>query len=310
MKPTAFLAALPALLVAAGVGFLLDGCSTTPPPGPKIDPALAGLIPGNTVMMAGIRIEALKRAPVYQKFQARRTLPQIDDFAKRTGVDPRKDLWELLYVSNGKSGALIGRGMFSDEGEPRLQKRGDNRFGYKGFNIVGSELTAILLVGQTVLALGDTDELRAIVDAHEKSAGPPPAMAPLLARIPAAAQVWAAYGGGQVQLPVDANGNLGNINKILSLIQTGTFYLDLSSGLAGVAEGTSTTEENAEQLESGLKALIGFGRLAVSPKQPQLNLVWDGLRPSRDHLEVKLHIDEPEETVDGLLDLLLGRAAK
>ncbi len=249
------------------------------------------------------------KVPVYQKFVARRSFPQIDDFAKRTGVDPQKDLWELLYVSNGKSGAILGHGMFSDEGEPKLQKRGDNRFGYKGFNLVGNDLMAILLVSQTVLAIGDTDELRAIVDAHEKSAGPPPAMAALLARIPAAAQVWAAYGGGQVQLPFDTKGNLGNVNKILSLIQTGTIYLDLSTGLSGVAEGTSATDENAEQLEGGLKALIGFGRLSVSSKQPQLQAVWDGLRPTRENREVKLHIEEPQETVDGLLDLLLGRAA-
>jgi hypothetical protein len=301
--------ALPALLVAAGVAFALAGCTTAPPPGPKIDPALAGLIPTDTVMMAGIRIEALKRAPVYQKFVARRSLPQIDDFATKTSVDPKKDLWELLYVSNGRSGALLGHGMFSDEGEPKLQKRGDNRFGYKGFNLVGNELSAILLISSTVLAMGDTNELRAIVDAHEKSAGPPPAMAALLARIPAAAQVWAAYGGGPAQLPFDTSGNLGNINKILSLIQTGTLYLDLSKGLSGVAEGTSATDDNAEQLESGLKALIGFGRLSVSPKQPQLGMVWDGLRPTRENREVKLHIDEPEETVDGLLDLLLGRPA-
>jgi hypothetical protein len=295
-------------MFAAGVAFAVAGCSSAPPAGPKIDPALAGLIPADTVMLAGIRIEALKKAPVYQKFLAHRSIPQIDEFATRTGVNPQKDLWELLYVSNGKSGALLGHGMFSDEGEPKLQQRGDNRFGYKGFNLVGNERMAILLISPTVLAMGDTDELRAMVDAHEKSAGPPPAMAALLARMSPAAQLWAAYGGGPAQLPFDTSGNLGNINKILSLIQTGTLYLDLSTGLAGVAQGTSATDENAEQLEGGLKALIGLGRLSTSEKQPELQMVWDGLRPTRENREVKLHIDEPEQSVDGLLNLLLGRA--
>jgi len=309
MRPTAFLAppaALPALVLAA---VALVSCTTAPPPGPKIDPALAGLIPADTVIMAGTRLEALKRTPVYQKFLAHRSLPQIDDFAARTGVNPQKDLWELLYVSNARSGALMGHGMFSDEGEPRLQQRGDNRFGYKGFNFVGNQLTAILLISPTVLALGDTDELRAMVDAHEKAASPPTAMKPLLARISPAAQFWAAYAGGPIHLPFDTSGNLGNINKILSLIQTGTLYLDLSTGFAGVSETTSATDQDAEQLESGLKALIGLGRLSVSPKQPGLQTVWDGLRPTRENREVKLHIDEPEESMDDLLNLLLGRAA-
>jgi hypothetical protein len=302
---------LPGPFCAAGVALALAamaGCTVAPPAGPKIDPALAGLIPQDTVLLAGTRLEALKKTPVYQKFLAHRSLPQIDEFAARTGVNPQKDLWELLYVSNGKAGAVLGHGMFSDEGEPKLQQRGDNRFRYKGFNFVGNERTAILLIGPTVLAMGDTDELRAMVDAHEKSAGPPRAMAALLARMSPAAQLWAAYGGGPVQLPFDTSGNLGNVNKILSLIQDGTLYLDLSTGLAGVAEGTSATEQQAEQLESGLKAMIGLGRLSTSAKQPELLMAWDGLRPTRQNLDVKLHIDEPEQTVDSVLNLLLGRA--
>src|SRR5271168_3193538 len=233
----------------------LAACTHAPPAGPRIDPALAGLIPADTMLLAGMRIEALEKTPVYQKFLVRRSFAQIDDFAARTGVDPRKDLWELLYVSNGKRGALIGHGMFSDEGEPKLQKKGDNRFGYKGFTLIGSDLTAILLINQTVLAMGDTDELRAMVDAHEKSAGPPPAMAALLARMSPEAKIWGIYGGGQVQLPFDTSGNLANISKILNLIQTGTFYLDLTSELSGLAEATSATDASAEQLEGGLKAM-------------------------------------------------------
>jgi hypothetical protein len=301
------MSSLTAVLLAAGVTLMLVGCTSTPPAGPKIDPALAGLIPSDTVMMAGTRVEALMKTPLYRKFVAHRSVPQIDDFATRTGINPQKDLWELLYVSNGKSMAVLGHGMFSDEGEPKLQKRGDNRFGYKGFNLVGNELTAILLISPTVLAMGDTDELRAIVDAREKSAGAPPGMATLLARMSPTAQIWAAYGGGQIQLPFDTSGNLGNINKILSLIQTGTLYLDFSTGLTGLAEGTSANDQNAEQLEGGLKAMIGLGRLSTSSKQPELAAAWDGLRPTREGREVKLHIDESEQSVDSLLNLL-GRA--
>ena len=174
------------------------------------------------------------KVPVYQKFLAHRSIPQIDDFAKRDRRRSAEGFVGVVVRLEREAGALLGHGKFSDEGEPRLQKRGDNRFGYKGFNLVGNDLMAILLINQTVLAIGDTDELRAMVDAHEKSAGPPQAMAALLARIPAAAQMWAAYGGGQVQLPFDTNGNLGNVNKILSLIQTGTLYLDLSTGSPGL----------------------------------------------------------------------------
>jgi hypothetical protein len=301
MKPTA----LPALLLALGIILGLTSCTKAPPPGPKIDPALAGLIPADTVLMVGARLEALQKTPVYQKYLSNR-LPQIEEFTSLTGI-PAKDLWELLLVSNGQRQALIGHGMFSDEGEPKLQKRGDNRFGYKGFNLVGSDVNAILLVSQTVLAMGDTDELKAIVDAREKSAGPPPAMAALLARMPASAHIWAAYGGGAPKLPFETSGNLSNISKIVNLTQTGTLYLDLSTGLNALAEGTSATEQQAQQLETGLRTLIGFGQLAVPPNQPELQKAWDGLKITRENREVKLHIEEPEEVLDKLFNLLLGR---
>src|SRR5271169_1368920 len=149
----------------------LAACTHAPPAGPRIDPALAGLIPADTMLLAGMRIEALEKTPVYQKFLVRRSFAQIDDFAARTGVDPRKDLWELLYVSNGKRGALIGHGMFSDESEPNLGKKGTRRFAYKSFTLVGDEETAILLLSPTSLAIGDTAELRALIDAKDKSTG-------------------------------------------------------------------------------------------------------------------------------------------
>jgi hypothetical protein len=297
MRLTAFL----------GVLLGLAGCTKAPPPGPRVDPALSSFIPADTVVLAGVRLDALKRTPVYQKHLAQLQIPQIDGFAALTGINPTKDLWELLYVSNSQRGAVIGHGMFSDEGEPKLQKRGDERFAYKGFTLVGGDVNAILLVNQTVLAVGDTDELKAMVDAHERSAGPPAAMAALLARMPSTAQTWAAYAGGSLKLPFDLNSNLGNINKIISLIQTGTLYLDLTTGLTGLAEGTSATDQQAEQLESGLRALIGFGRLGTPANQPDLQKAWDGLRPTRENREVKLHIDEPQDLVDRLLALLPER---
>src|ERR1035438_5344036 len=115
-------AALSALMFAACIAFALTGCSTAPTPGPRIDPALAGLIPSNTTLMAGARLEVLRKAPIYDKALAHRSIPQGDQFTTRIGIN-QKDLWELLYVSNGKSGAILGHGMFSDEGEPKLQQR-------------------------------------------------------------------------------------------------------------------------------------------------------------------------------------------
>jgi hypothetical protein len=286
---------------------LLASCSHAPVVGPKIDPALSLLIPADTALLVGTRLEAIEKTDVYKKYLAQRSLPQIDAFAKQTLVDPRKELWELLYISNGKQGALLGRGKFSDDGEPRLPKGGLNRFNYKGYNFIGDDRTAILLLSPTSVGYGDTPELRALIDAKEKSVGPAPAMAELLKDIPPDSQLWAAYRGGPIQLPFDTSGNLSNVVKAMGLIQSGTFYFDFSMGVKGLGTGSGNNEQDAGELESALKALVGFGRLASPQKQPELQRVWDGLTVTREARVVKLHIDEPEELVEGALNLWLGR---
>ena len=77
----------------------------------------------------------------------------------------------------------------------------------------------------------------------------------------------------------------------------------------GLAQGSANTDQDAEQLEGGLKALVGFGRLSTPSNQPDLLQAWDGLRPTREGRDVKLHIEERPELVDKLLGLVLGRTA-
>lgn len=293
---------LTAVFVAAMFLLGLTACTKAPPPGPRIDPAISGFIPADTQLLAGIRLEKIRKTPVYQKFIGQGQMSFLDGFITETGIDPGK-LWELLIISNGTRFAVIGHGMFSDEGEPDLEKRGATRFRYKRFTMVGGDVSSVLLVDQTVFAAGDTDQLKAMVDAHEKSAAPPASIRPLLARMPETAQVWVASTGGNLGVPLGLTGNLGNINKMLGLMQSSTIYLDLTDGVKGLAEGTAKSDQDAEQAASGLRALIGFGRLASPPNQPDLQRAFDGLRPTVEGREIKLHIDEPEDAVEKLLAL-------
>ena len=295
------------LSAALCLAVLLSACAHPPPPGPKIDPALAGMIPADTVLMAGMRLEAIQKTPIYQKHLAKLDLAPVDRFAAQMKIDPRKDLWELLYVSNGKLNAVMGRGKFSDESEPRIDKKGSHRFGYKGFSLVGDETTAVLLVGPTVAAIGDTPELKAMVDARDKSPGPPPAIAAVLKDISAGAHAWTAYSGGPLNLPIPATGNLSNLRNIVDAIQTGSLYLDLRMGFSVVGGGTSRTEKDAQDLEGGLKALVGLGRLSSPNDRPDLQRIWDGIRVTQQDRNVKLYIDEPEELVEKFLNLTAGK---
>jgi hypothetical protein len=286
---------------------VMAGCARKPVQ-VQIDSSLATLVPPDTVIMVGTRLDSLVKTPVYQKNFAGKPLPQIEEFASRTGIDPRKDLWELLYVSNGHDGVLLGRGKFADEmEEPDSKKEGVQRFGYKGFKMLGDERTAVLFVNSTTAAIGPVPALHALIDQRADSHGPPPALATLIAQIPPNAQFWGAYAGGPIHLPFDADSNLGNVNKLLGSVQNGIIYFDLRSGLTGVASASCADEAGAQQVYGALKAIIGLGRLSVPKNQPDLAQAYDSIRVTQEASQVKLHVDVSQEVVDKFLAVWLGR---
>jgi hypothetical protein len=292
-------------VLAAAV--LLAACGTKPA-GVKIDPTLDTLVPADTVMLVGTRLEKLLKTPVYQKNFGNRQFPQIEEFAKRTGLDPRKDLWELLFVSNGKQGFLLGRGKFADEMmEPRLEKEGIMRMPYKGYNLYGNDRGAVMLMNPTTAALGGVEDLHGLVDHKSEAHGAPPALRDLIKEISPDSQFWAAYAGGPMHLPFDENTNLGNLNKMIASVQSGTLDFNLSQGLNGIATANCSTDEGAEQVEAAFKALIGLGKLSVPKEQPELAQVYNMIRVTRESKKVRLYIDVPETMVERFLGMWLRR---
>jgi hypothetical protein len=286
----------------------LAGCVRTPP-GPHIDPALASLIPPDTILLAGARLDQLQKTAIYQKHLANRPVPLIDDFPKQIGLKVRRqDLWELLLFSDGKQSIVLGRGKFSDEAEPRIEIPGSTRFAYKGYNLVGDERQAVLLVSPSVIGLGPTAALRSMIDNKGKSNGPPTNLADQLKGMPAESIFWAAYGGGVTRLPFNMPGDMANINKIIASIQSGSIYLDLRTGINGLATGNCGSDQDAKSLYDALRGLAGLGRLAIPKDKPEVGRILDGLRITQDAHAVNIHIEEPEELVGSLLDLWLGQA--
>ncbi len=282
---------------------LLAACASKPP-GVPVDPTLNTLVPQDTVLLVGTRLEKLLKTPVYQKNFANRRFAQIDDFARRTGLDPTRDLWELLAVSNGKGGFLLGRGKFADEMmEPRLEKEGALRAPYKGFNLYTSGEGAVMFINPTTAALGRVDDLRNLIDHKGESHGPPPTLAALMKEIPPGAQFWAAYAGGALHLPVEENSNLANLNKLVNSVETGSLYFDLSNGLAGAIAANCSSDEGGEQVEGAFRALIGLGKLSVPKDQPELAQVYNMMRVTREGKRVRLYIDVPEAMVERFLKM-------
>ena len=276
-------------LIAAAV---LAACSRNPQAeGVFVDPALATLIPADTTLMVGTRVDLLAKTRIFQEQLAK--VQAVQEFRRRTNVNPKKDLWQLLFVSNGRQGFLLGRGKFADElMAPDLSRPGVQRFSYKGLILFGDEREALLFINSSTAAIGETAVLRSLVDQRPAITGPPARITALMKEIPREAHFWGVYSGGPVELPL--TGNMANVNKMLGMVESGDFYFDLSKGVTGLA---TTDSAGAQQLQDALNGLIGLAKMAA----PKNQALFEGIRVSSENRRVKIAVDAPPE----LLELFL-----
>ncbi len=264
-------AALPLLLLAA--------CQKpTPLRVVPVDSALAALVPPDTVVLAGARIEKLRETSTYKKYFNQVPLPRLDDFVKDTGLDPRKDISEVLVASDGKqSGLLLVRGQFSTgELESRLEKQGSPRTTYKNHTLLGDNRNSVLFLNSSTALAGSTAALKQRID-HPSAGGVPAILQQEMNAVPADAQIWAVFRGSAIRLPIPADSNLGNLNNIVQSIQNGRFSADLRNGLEFQANGACNTDASAKQINETLRGIIGIGRLSTPENQPDLLRVYDGI---------------------------------
>ncbi len=294
------------LVLLVGV-VLLVGCNSTVP-GPVVDPAMITLVPPDTTMLIGVRVEDLVKTSIYQRYLADRPIAPLDEFAKQIGVDPRKNVWELLYISNGKERALLGRGKFSNEAEPRLEieAKGAKRTGYRGFSLVGDDEAAVMLMGPSMAGIGDTAALKRIIDTRDKTNGPPAVLTERMKEIPKTAALWTVYAGPPMTLPPDASANMGNLVKIVNSVESGSFYLDVHAGVSGKGTGIAASEADAKELQGGMRGLLGIGRLVGAKDDVRLQRLFDGMRVTQEGKNVNLYIEEQEDAITTLLDFMLS----
>lgn len=284
---------------------LLTSCTPKPAEsGVFIEPQFAVLVPPDTTLLVGLRVEHLVKTPIYQKYLSGGKIRVIDRFARGTGINPEKSLWNILLVSNGKDSFVLGRGKFSDElMAPDFSKKGVRRFGYKGLTLFGDEEQAMLMVNSSTIAMGDTVTLEALVDKRPTFTGLPAQLSAMTKEIPRQSQFWGVYAGGQVDLPLA--GNLANVNKVLGLMGNGVFYFDMSDGVKGTVTGVAANVQDAQQAHDGLAGFLGLGHMMMPQGQADLARALDGIQVTQDGQRVTLKITEPEDLAGALAGALI-----
>jgi hypothetical protein len=287
----------------------LCGCQPKQSASLHVSPALEALVPSDTVVVLGVNLAAIRDTTIYQKLISRVPLPQLDSFTEQTGLDPRKDLSEILICSSGKSALLLVRGQFHiADLQARFKSKGVTPSNYKGHSLFGDARAAVTFVDDSTAIAGSPANLQRLLD-NPSGRGLPISLRDLLRTLPAGDQVYAALTGGveNLNLPLPREGNLANIMQTLRSVDSATLGMNLSKGMDAIAVVNCNTERDAKFIHDLVRGLVGFGRLNTPDNQPDLLKLYDSIQITQQQAQTKATADVPQELADKFLDLWLKK---
>jgi hypothetical protein len=280
------------------------GCGTAQTGAVRIDPALARLVPARTILLAGVKVDDLRATDWYKRWAGQQPLPGLESFASETGLDPRQDVSELLIASDGVNTAVLARGSFSPARiEVRLQRQGGRRMPCQGCTMVGNEQAAVAFLDSNTALAGRPAAIRLILGERGRSNGLPALLRSQLGAIPAQNQVWIAAGGGFGELAKTApqTGNLSNLGRVFSMLESGSAGVDLRAGLRLFATGVCHSEQDARSLGDAVRGVVGLARLSTPLDAPELLKVCDAVQVEQRQRTVRVYVALSQELLDKAL---------
>ena len=285
-------------LLAIPVAIL--GCSCAQTGGARIDPALAALVPADTILLSGIRMNELRATPLYTKMLSQQRLSELDDFARQTNFDPRKDVNEMLLASNGVESVLLARGNFKIQAPAGMKKSI-----YKGATLYGKTGGAYAILDATTAVAGVESAVRRAIDQKQSGRPGPASLLDRARALPGSGQLWfvsSGWGTLPERLAADP-GNLSNMGRLLRTIENASGTADLRSGITATLIGQCRTDPDAKNLGDAARGMVGLGRLSVPENQPEMLRVFDGIKVEQKQRTVQVNVSISPDLIDKLLKM-------
>lgn len=266
-----------------------------------IDPALVALVPPETELLMGLRIKEITKTPVYGILREKKLLEPLEEFVLRTGIDPEKQLYEILVTFDGEESLVLARAKFNEEAalEPDIKGPGMQRFDHGGRMFIGNPQFAIAFVNASTAMLGSTAYLQKTVDRlNAGGLGMPAYFEQQRQSIPRSNYVWlitrGLTPGMRAYLPSQGNG--ANLLRLLDGLQGARVGVDLRGDILVRAHADMSTPAAAEQLSSALKGLAGLARLTTPSENLDLLTVYDSLetKVTDSRLDASIRIKETQ----------------
>lgn len=294
------------VLLCAAV-LLSFSCGKKSETGVFVDPAFPALVPPDTTLLAGIRLDKIKTTPLYKKYGGNIDLTQLNEFSRRTGIDPLRDVWSVLVAFDGKESIAMARGRFTAaELEPKLAGLGASRLPYKHYTLIGSERDAALFINPGVAVAGPAPELRALIDGRANSeTGVPSELKTRLSTLPKDDQVYVASSTGIPLSAFPARSDIqSSLSNIIGFINGLTAGLAIDEGVHLSAEIDCISDAGCKRVNDALRGAIGLARLTTKDNELDLLRLYDSIHVDQQQSIVRIRADIADDLVAKLIEAL------
>jgi hypothetical protein len=293
------------------VADLLVGVSCKRQPaatGISVDPVFRSLVPPKTRVLAGIDIEKLKATAFYKRHESDLNFPLLDASSERIGLDPRRNVSDLLIAWVATQPLFIARGHFSQRVvEQKIVALGAQRRAYKRYTLFGDDENSLVFLKRGIAAAGSTSVLHAAIDLEAEHDGQvPKELQQALGKLPKGDQIWLVSRGGLPFTDLPMRSDYGSaLSNFVGYVRDTSFAAGVDTGVHLVADLTCISAQGAQRVHDGLRAAVALGRLTTKDDQQDLLRMYDAIRVDRHNDIVHLHADFSSDLADKLLQYLL-----
>lgn len=285
---------------------------------PAVDPALLNLVGKDPKMAAGMDVDRARNSAFGQKVLGE--FKEEDDgfrkFIDMTGFDPRRDLREVLMVSDGAAGKpeatlILARGMFNvSKIQAALRQEGKVSTLYKGVEIwtdaKETNPSAMALLNSSVAAFGDATFVRGAIDrAGVSTTGLSAAMRGRINEWSSKYDAWFVSPTALNDLGIGKSGS----NQVMP--QNGFSTDAIREASAGVkfgadlqigGETVARSDKDAQAMADVLRFVASMIRLNAKPGMESALRIADSLKVEVNGTVTKFSLVVPEEEWNKVLD--------
>ena len=298
-------------LVAVGAFFLDPARAAV---GPL--PAEGLLLPADSRFVVGLDVKRFTASPFYQKFQAQARPDALRELEERTGLNPERDVDQVLIAGQATKGAgpglavVLGSfdtyklGRSIETGKDKIAGHNFQGFTEYVFNEGGREAMAVAFIDRQALLIGRQTAVEAALQGRASGAAPLRTNATLmglLERVKPGSTFWMVGDQSLLQnLPGTVPSPTGNgasieLPALKSLIVTGDLEPVVSLAITGDAVDPAAAK-NLANIVSGFLSLVSL----QASQKPELRDLAQAVSVATDQSHVLVNARLPYEVLEAL----------